>query len=63
MAKAGGNRAPGVTPEEQKDYNKLDVYKFPWTLSIDKEEIEKYRPKAIFHNVDLPVVVLIGPDF
>ena len=65
VAKAGGNKTPTLSFQEQKDYDKIidNQNDFPWTLIQDKNEVEKYWPSRVLFNADPPVAVPIGPEF
>ena len=63
MAKVGGNQMPTLLRLEQKDFNEIDGHGFPWTLVLDREELDKFWPNVMLHVANPPVVVPIGPEF
>ena len=64
MAKAGGNRAPTLSPDERNYYKQIENNEgFPWTLVHDGDEFEKFWLSVVLPNVDPPIVVPIDPEF
>ena len=65
MTKAGGNKAPTLSLQEQEDYEKIvdNENGFSWMLVQDREEVEKYWLSAVLLVADPPVVISIDPEF
>ena len=65
VAKAGGNKAPTLSLQEQKDYQKImdNENDFPWMLVQEREEVENYQLSAILLASNPPIVVPIDPEF
>ena len=65
MAKIGGNKAPTLSLQEQKDFDKImdNQNGFPWTLVQDRDEVKKYWPSRVLSHTDPPVAVPISPEF
>ena len=64
MAKAGGNRAPIFSLDEQNYYKQIeDNEGFPWTLVHDGDGLKKFWPSAVLVNADPLVTVPIGLEF
>ena len=63
MAKATGNRAPTLSRLEQKDFNEIDSHGFPWTLVLDREELDKFWSSAMLPVIDPPIAVSIDLEF
>ena len=63
VAKAGGNRVPELTQVEQEDLEKVDGHAFPWTLVLDRGELERFWPSAVLPNVDPLVATSIHFEF
>ena len=63
VANASGNQTPRVSSIEKVDYEELRKHEFPWTLVLDKEEIDKFWPKVVLPNDDPSIAFPINPDF
>ena len=63
MAKASGNWAPTLSQLEQKDFNEIDGHGFPWTLVLDREELDKFWPSVVLLAVNPSVAVPISLEF
>ena len=63
MAKAGGNRVPNLSQVEHKDFDEISGHEFPWTLVLDREELEKYWSNAMLLAIDPLIATLISPEF
>ena len=58
-----GIEHPNLSQVEQKDFDEISRHKFPWTLILDREELEKYWSSAVLPTVDPPVATPINPKF
>ena len=63
VANGGGNQAPNLSQIEQKDFDEIGGHEFPWTLVLDKEELEKYWSSAVLLTVDPSIAVPINSKF
>ena len=64
VAKAGGNKMPALTLLESKHYSQIfdSENGFPWTLVQDRDEVERYWPRAVLPNAEPQAAVPIGPE-
>ena len=48
---------------DQKDFDEIGRHEFPWTLVLDREELEKFWSSVVLPAVDPSVAEPIGPKF
>ena len=55
---------PALTLLESKHYSQIfdSENGFPWTLVQDRDEVERYWPRAVLPNAEPPAAVPIGPE-
>ena len=63
MVKAGGNRAPNLSRKEKKDFDEISGHEFPWTLVLNRENLDKFWPSVVLFVVDPLVATSIDLEF
>ena len=48
---------------EQKDFDEIGCHEFPWTLVLDREELDKFWLSVVLPIADPLVAVPIGLEF
>ena len=63
VAKVSGNQAPNLSKVEHKDFDEISGYEFPYTLVLDREELDKFWWSAVLFVANSLITAPIDPEF